>query len=181
MAVITGAGTVDFEGSFTPGGGATGMSHAAQLNLSEPVRLGANPSPFILGTMAPQTTTTFAGDLVLGQNSQLNLNVAGTTPGTDYDRIMVSGHLTLGGTLNVTLGNGFSPTAGQSFALLAANTFTGTFSSLDLPALADGLSWDTSALNNGGILAVVPEPSVWVTVALGGGLCALGVARRRVS
>ena len=75
-------------------------------------------------------------------------------PGTQFDQLRVSGQLTLGGTLNVSLINGFAPVAGNSFDILDWSVLSGTFSSIQLPALAGGLSWNTSQLYVTGTLSV---------------------------
>jgi hypothetical protein len=62
--------------------------------------------------------------------------------------------LTLGGTLNVSLINGFSPTLGNSFDILDWGALTGTFATLQLPALAGGLQWNTSQLYTIGVLSI---------------------------
>jgi len=42
---------------------------------------------------------------------RLNIELGGTTAGTQYDRLRVSGTATLASALNVTLANGFTPRA----------------------------------------------------------------------
>lgn len=71
-----------------------------------------------------------------------------------HDVLDVSGILTLGGELSVSLIDGLTPTAGQSFDILEFASVFGEFDSFDLPALATGLYWDTSALDDTGTLSV---------------------------
>jgi hypothetical protein len=85
----------------------------------------------------------------------LNIELGGTTPGSQYDQIHVTGQLTLGGTLNVWLTGGFAPAAGNSFDILDWGSLTGTFASIELPTLATGLQWNTSQLYTTGTLSVV--------------------------
>ena len=70
-----------------------------------------------------------------GATSGLNVKLGGTTVGTQYDRVAISGTATLGGPLNVSLFNGFSSTAGNTFVIM---TYTGlpvgNFTSFNLPA-----------------------------------------------
>jgi T5SS/PEP-CTERM-associated repeat protein len=70
--------------------------------------------------------------------------IGGTTAGTDYDQIKVTGAATLGGTLKVRLVDGFTPTVGQTFQLLSAASKTGTFSSISQPSQA-GIMLTTDA------------------------------------
>jgi len=96
---------------------------------------------------------TFGGDVYFGALSTLEIEVAGTTPGDDYDRIEVEGVAHLGGTLKVELidnGSGvYNPKLGDSFGFLASQGGAGgMFDTLDLPALDPGLQW---MLNPGGV------------------------------
>jgi hypothetical protein len=81
------------------------------------------------------------------------MELGGITPGSQYDQLLVSGALSLGGALDVTLINGFTPSAGQAFNILDWGSLAGTFSSITLPTLA-GLSWNTSQLYTTGMLSV---------------------------
>ena len=131
-------------------------------------------SVFNNATIAPghsPGTLTITGDLTLGTNSTLAMQLAGTS--TDlYDRILVGGAMTYDGQLNVTLLNGFDPAAGETFDLFNFSSESGSLSSTNLPALDAGLAWDTSNLLNSGELSVVaiPEPMTvsMLLLALGG-------------
>ena len=126
-----------------------------------------------------------AADVWLGETqlaSLLTLELAGTAPGAHHDRISFTGGLQLdpGASLQVLLLDGFAPQLGDSFDLFVfAAAPVGSFDSLRLPALADGLRWDTSALYTAGDLrvAVVPEPAAWWLMA--GGLAMLLWRRRQ--
>jgi T5SS/PEP-CTERM-associated repeat protein len=78
---------------------------------------------------------------------------------TSYDRLIFpdGGASLEGGTLEVTLIGGYSPSAGHSFDLMDWHQFgfiTGTFDTLNLPALPGMLAWDTSQLYTNGVLRV---------------------------
>jgi hypothetical protein len=84
--------------------------------------------------------------------------------------------------LNVLLYGGYIPQAGDRFDIINWGTLTGTFGTLNLPALSTGLAWDTSKLYTTGVLSVVstangnvPLPA-WALAAMGLGL--LGLSRR---
>src|SRR5207249_4586199 len=68
----------------------------------------------------------------------LSVKVGGTTAGSQYDQVNVSGTASLGGTLNVSLINGFGPSVPQTFSILAAPSVTGSFATTNLPSL-DGV------------------------------------------
>jgi hypothetical protein len=85
--------------------------------------------------------------------------------------------LGLAGTLDVTLENGFSPSAGQSFDLFSFGSDSGSFSTVSLPPLASGLTWNTASLYSDGTVSVVavPEPSSAAVLCVG----LVGLAPRR--
>ncbi len=105
-------------------------------------------------------------NVLLDPSNTLILDVGGSTPGSGYDRLDISGLATLDGTLDVDLMDGFTPSAGQSFNLFAGPT-SGRFSQVNLPALANGLSWNTDNLYTTGAVTVVPEPSAFVLLVIG--------------
>jgi len=85
---------------------------------------------------------------------KLQIELGGTTAGTNYDQLLVSGAVSLAGTLQVSLINSFSPAVGNSFDILDWGSRSGRFSSLELPPLAAGLMWNASQLYTNGILSV---------------------------
>src|SRR5206468_4584237 len=48
----------------------------------------------------------------------LNLDIAGTTPGSSYDQVNINGLATLNGTLNVRLKPGYVPQPGDTFEIV---------------------------------------------------------------
>jgi hypothetical protein len=155
-------GPVRGAGSFTSNG--AGAYHRFEGGFSP----GSSPADVVLGTTELAST--------------LTMEVGGTTPGLQHDRITFTGLLTLdaGARLEVELIDGFAPQPGQVFDLFVFQQgVSGGFDALLLPALADGFAWDTTALYTAGdlrVAAAVPEPTTWLS--LGGGLLGL-VARRR--
>jgi hypothetical protein len=71
---------------------------------------------------------------------------------TSFDRLLVNGTASLGGTLAVSLS--YSPTYGSTFDILDWTTRSGTFATLQLPALSGGLEWNTTQLYTNGVLSV---------------------------
>ena len=72
-----------------------------------------------------------------------------------FDKLVVTGSATLGGTLQVSLLSGFTPTAGSAFDILDWGWQQGTFTTLLLPALQGSLAWNTMQLYTAGLLSVV--------------------------
>jgi hypothetical protein len=68
--------------------------------------------------------------------------------------MQISGAVTLNETLSVALANSFAPSAGDVFDILDWGTLSGTFDTIELPALNAGLTWNTSQLYVTGVLSV---------------------------
>lgn len=124
-----------FFGSVSGAGSFTGTG---TVNFEGPVSPGNSPA-----------VVNFGGDVVLGADSTLHIELGGLAAGTGYDRINVTGDLVLDGTLEIALINGFTPTAGQSFDFLNATSVTGAFASVILPG---GYTWDVTQLASGIVL-----------------------------
>jgi len=136
--------TAVFLGSLT----GNGVAGTGQVFVEGDARPGFSP-----GTMA------FGGDVSFGPLSSLNIELAGTTPGTQYDRVTVAQSASLGGELNVSLLGGYRPAIGASYEIVnATGGLIGTFASESLPELAGGASWslaygaDSVTLEVGGVL-----------------------------
>lgn len=106
------------------------------------------------GTIAPDGNTGLTwimGDLTMHGGS-IQIDISGPQP-ADYDRVLVDGLLTAGGTLEVVL-DAYNPIAGDQFNILGFASTTGGFT-YELPGLSSGLTWDTSAVLTEGVLSVV--------------------------
>lgn len=87
---------------------------------------------------------TIDGSVVMTNTATLNIELGGTTPGTGYDRLVVTGNATLDGTLRATLIDAFTPTNGDAFAVLTYGSRSNEFAGLDLPILDADQRWDVS-------------------------------------
>jgi hypothetical protein len=138
---IQGSRFAYFYGNVSGSGSYTGLGTATYLAALSP---GNSPA-----------SVSYGGSVDLTSTATLDIDLGGTTVGSQYDKLNVAGQLALGGVLDVVLYNGFSPMAGNKFDILDWGTRTGTFSSVELPALAGSLTWNTSQLYKTGVLAVV--------------------------
>ena len=93
--------------------------------------------------------------MTLAPTSTVQIEIGGTTPGTQYDQLHVTGQLALGGTLNVSVINSFNLAAGNLFDFLDWGSVNGKFSSVILPPLSSPLAWYTSQLYNNGRVLVI--------------------------
>ncbi|MGA2033237.1 MAG: kelch repeat-containing protein, partial [Thermoguttaceae bacterium] len=140
-----------FFGAFSGGGGFSGGGDV-----------------FLMGDLRPgdPAEITFGGNAFLSNSTDTVMELAGPMPGSQYDRIDVTGQLDLAGALDVVLLDGFGPQAGEAFKLFDG-AMSGTFSRVSLPALSNGLSWDTSNLYATGTISVTPEPSALALLGIG--------------
>ncbi len=181
--VLTAAGNATVNGNFINNGLVNGPTAAGQqLTFTQFVKGAGSTTGNILydGSYSPGNSPAAVAvdNVAFGPNSTLILELQGTTPGSQYDQLRVSGLATLNGTLNMTLLGGFTPAAGETFDVFSGPT-TGSFTQVNMPALSNGLSWDTSSLYTTGQVAVVPEPSTFVVFLTAGVLCLAIVGQKR--
>lgn len=114
------------------------------------------------------------GDLKLDSNDQLNIEVNGTTAGTEYDQFVVTGDLALGGaTLNLI--DGYTPDVSESFILIendGPNPVVGTFNGypegyeftdfLGVIGLSAYLTYSGGDGNDVAIYTEIPSPAVTI-------------------
>jgi len=82
------------------------------------------------GTVAPGTspgTLTVTGDYNQGDTGTLEVEIGGTDPGTEHDRLAVGGDASLAGRLAIVTTQGHAPAVGDAHEILAAAALTGTF------------------------------------------------------
>ena len=125
------------------------------------------------GTLSPGgslSTLTFGGSLTLAAGSTSFFEISKSPTTNDVAKIF--GALTNGGTLIVTNISASAPAFGDRFKLFNAGSYSGAFSSVQLPPLSAGLAWNTSALNTNGTLSVVvtPHPVFGSPIIFNGGL-----------
>jgi fibronectin-binding autotransporter adhesin len=178
---VTNNGTVN--GSFTVASGGT-LNGTGTVTGNLTVASGGNVAP---GNSPGVVTVN--GNFDLQSGSTLNVELDGTSPGTEYDQLFVNGSVTLAGALNLTAN--FAPVDGDLFFILVndgADAINGTFAGLleggtfnvsgqEYQITYQANFEDTPSLTGGNdvALVVVPEPAA----ALLGGLGLLGLLRRR--
>ena len=183
-------GTLQLDGTHT-GGGAYTVGDGATLG-----GIGSTASHVIVeqdGTLAPGTGTGTAvfstGPLTLGAGALLEIGLNGLVEGSGYDRLAVTGGVSLqDAVLEVLLG--FAPPPGEMFTILEndetdpiGGIFYGLPEGAEVRATNDPshLFWITYLGGEGSndvVLLVAPEPTTLALVGLGG-LAALLRRRRR--
>ncbi len=118
------------------------------------------------GTLAPGVsaigTLTMNNSVTLSGTTQMEISKSGGT--LTSDRVSGITTVTYGGTLVVTNAGPDALVAGNIFTLFSATTRTGSFTSITLPTLASGLTWDTSRLSVDGTIAVAGPSAPTVTI-----------------
>ncbi|MDB5338653.1 MAG: Phosphoesterase, PA-phosphatase related protein [Planctomycetaceae bacterium] len=66
-------------------------------------------------------TLSITGNYTQTAAGSLSIQIGGLTPGTLFDRFLVSGSTALNGTLNLTLANGFNPAVGNTFQFFVSS------------------------------------------------------------
>ncbi len=162
--VLSGAGSLADSPQIDVGNGATldasgvagGFTLAASQTLSGGgVVLG---DVVALGTVSPgafPATLTFSNALTLAGTTVLEIRKDGAT--LTGDSLAVGGALTFGGALVVTH-TGWDLASGDAVPLFRAQSFSGSFANLTLPALLPGLTWNTATLAVDGTLRVAGVP-----------------------
>jgi len=97
----------------------------------------------------------FGGNVMLTSTSALEIELGGLVRGDDYDAVLVTGELTAGGTLQVTLIDEFAPGLGDTFDILDWGTLAASeFDAVELHVLGR-TAWDTSKLYTDGEISVI--------------------------
>jgi len=97
------------------------------------------------GTLSPGFSPgilTIDGSLDLGSNTRVAIELGGETPGSQHDRLDMTGILGAGGELDVTLIDSYQPANGELFEILTFDGLGGWFNTTTLPPLMHLLAWN---------------------------------------
>ena len=120
---FTGPGTASFEGNVSPG-----QSPAIVSSASQSTGPGTGSFASDLSPGQSPAAISLASQAYFADTSQINIALAGTIAGRQYDQLAVAGAATLaGGSLNVTLLNGFRPVQNDQFTILTFTSRSGDF------------------------------------------------------
>jgi hypothetical protein len=100
-------------------------------------------------------TLTINGNFTQTSAGVTNVQIGGTSAGTGYDQLVISGATSLNGVLNVSLINSFAPVVGQSFQILSFSSRSGTFSSVTGTSIGSGKAFSPAYSSTGVALNVV--------------------------
>ena len=85
------------------------------------------------GTLAlgPASAVALVGDYHQSVSGRLQIGVSGTTPGTGFGRVLVSGAASVDGTIGSTFVGGYVPAPTDEILVIDAATLTGSFSAVE--------------------------------------------------
>jgi len=122
-------------------GGVFGGIGATEADLTNDGTLSPGDSLGVAGVF------TVGGDYVQTGSGLLEVELGGTAPDTEYDRLAVAGEALLAGVLRLRLLDVFLPKEGDVFELLTATSITGEFESVDAPqGLEATLSYNATSV-----------------------------------
>jgi hypothetical protein len=141
-AIDAQAGTLSFSGVFTQTAGTTtlsggSISSSTTLNLQGGILTGSGTvsANVISGEQVNPGTSlgilTISGNYTQTTNGALNIEIGGTTEGTQFDQVFVKEAAAIDGTLNVDLVASFAPSVGDSFQVMTYSSHTGVFATIN--------------------------------------------------
>lgn len=93
----------------------------------------------------------------------MNIEIGGPSPGTDFDKVAITGTATLAGVLNVTLINGFVPPPGSTYQFLTASSQIRTFDTFNYPSNQVAMVITTNATSS--TIQVINTPPSLAAIA----------------
>jgi autotransporter-associated beta strand protein len=140
MGTLTLSGSAGYTGATTVSGGTllvNGNLAVSAVTVNAGATLGGTGTTGALttsgivspGVGGPGILTT--GNATFNAGSAFSVNLNGTTAGSGYDQLNVSGTVSLTGSPTLTLNLGFTPTTGHSFTIIQSTAgISGTFNGL---------------------------------------------------
>ncbi|MBY0524478.1 MAG: hypothetical protein K2R98_13815 [Gemmataceae bacterium] len=107
-----------------------------------------NAGNLYVGSQGAVGSTTISGNYTQSGNGLLTVDVLGSTPGTQYDQLIVTAEVNLGGFLAINRGT-FSPVAGSSFRIIKSGIAAGAWQNQNnLPPPGTNMHWEVNFVNN---------------------------------
>lgn len=135
---LTAQGGITFSGGSVFGNGGTFAGNTT--NAGAVFHIGDKPKT--------AGTESITGDYTQSGAGVLDINIGGTTAGTQFDQLNITGSASLNGTLNLALINSFVPTVGETFDFLNATGGVGSTIFLRVNGTVINSSEDFSVVYN---------------------------------
>jgi hypothetical protein len=133
---VLNGGTINSGPIFINGGS---LSGSGTINASGLV---TNRGQVIPGGTGAAGTLSINGNYTQTATGTLDIDIAGTAAGSQYDQLAISGTAALGGSLDVALLNGFQPALGNTFQVLTFASSSGNFHTYNGTSQTNGLFLD---------------------------------------
>lgn len=151
------SGTLIIDGSIDTG--AVTVASGATLGGSGTIGGPVTSSGFVAPGGSPGVLT-LANGYTQNAGGTLRIEIGGTTPDTQHDRLLVSNTAAIGGALTVVLTNGFMPAVGDRFVILQSASLGGkTFATTNLPPIGTNRWTVAYAGSTSVVLSVVAAPA----------------------
>ena len=147
-------------GTITVGAGAA-LTAAPVINSTGLIRGSGTIQGDVIagGEVAPGLSSpgvlTVSGDYDQQSDARLRVELAGTTPGTEYDRLVVTGAASLGGVLTIESAPGFLPPLGTTFDIVTGSR-SGQFHTVEGDELPNN-TWYIPHYNPSGVQLIVED------------------------
>lgn len=89
------------------------------------------------GRVFPDGFGIFTSDVLLEPTAEINLDIAGLTPGSQHDQLVINQDIEFSGTLRVMFTDGFIPSFTDSFPLISYSGHIGEFDTFEVVNLED--------------------------------------------
>ncbi len=175
---VTLSGTSNYTGSTTISGGtllaqnvAGSATGTGAVTVNSGAKLGGSGTVGAVtvsngGTVAPGQSAGIlnSGNATFNAGAIFSVEIGGTTAGTQYDQLNVTGTVSLGGsTLSGTLINGFAPAVGQQYTIIqSTGAISGTFAQGSSVTIG-GTSFTITYNANSVVLSVGAAPTPTAT------------------
>jgi hypothetical protein len=120
------------------------------------------------GTVSPGSAGVHASLAITGNFTQsaggvLELNLAGNTPGTQFDQLLVTGAASLGGTLALVQTDSFTPADAATFDVVRFGSVSGNFTSTAVSGYGVGVGASSAIVGTAArVTFVVAATATWL-------------------
>jgi hypothetical protein len=179
--IMVGSGTLQVDGGLTQAAGLTNVALGATIRGAVTLNGGTLKGNGTIdgslansnGTVAPGSspgTLTVTGAYTQAPGGRLAEEITGTTPGAQFDQLLVAGTLTLDGTLAID-STSFTPSSTDTFKIISgASSRTGTFAALT-GSTVNGTTYSARYDTDGVTLLVsasAPPPNQTLSITFAG-------------
>jgi hypothetical protein len=163
------SGTLQFTAGYTQLDGLTRLNDGATLSVPSPLDLQAGTLDGS-GTVAASVVSsgkvyspysggnlTIDGDYTQTAQGTLAARIKEVPPGSSRSRLVVTGTVSLTGTLEVTVIEPFYPQNGDTFTILTAPEIAGSFGATNAPPVSGGVGWLIRVEPTQVVLEIAPD------------------------